>query len=435
MPQHNYIFLSTMETWPAAGINARLGPHAVLENGKIKLDSEGEPVILPAAAWLDQCAPVEQMTWAPGEDRFIRGRLVTHGGWFEKPGTTCLNTYKPPTIEMGDATKAGPWLEHVHRIYPDYADEIIVRFAYKTQYPGEKINHGLVLGGSQGIGKDTLLEPVKHAVGSWNFRETSPRTLLGQFNPFVKSVILRVNELHDLGDANRFQLYELMKTLLAAPPDVLPVNNKYMQEQHVINCCFVVPTTNKKESLYLPREDRRHFVVWSNLEKEDFNNDYWNEIWSYYHRGGFGHVAAYLATLDVSAFDPKAPPPKTPVFWEIVGLNCAPEDAELADVIEALGNPVALTIEMMANKVSANGAKGSFYEYLTDRKNSRSIAYRLNECGYVQVRPSTRKDGFWRVNGRRQVVYARAELSIRDQFKAVEDLAKSYETARKGGAG
>jgi predicted helicase len=40
--------------------------------------------------------------------------------------------------------------------------------------PWEKINHALVIGGKQGIGKDTMLEPLKHAVGRWNFEETSP---------------------------------------------------------------------------------------------------------------------------------------------------------------------------------------------------------------------------------------------------------------------
>ena len=37
--------------------------------------------------------------------------------------------------------------------------------------PGEKINHGLLIIGEQGIGKDTMLEPIKHIVGPWNFSE------------------------------------------------------------------------------------------------------------------------------------------------------------------------------------------------------------------------------------------------------------------------
>ena len=87
---------------------------------------------------------------------------------------------------MGDASKADPWLKHVHKIYPDDADHIIKWLAHRVQRPQEKINHGLVMGGEQGIGKDTLLEPVKQAVGPWNFREVIPANLLGRFNSFAQ---------------------------------------------------------------------------------------------------------------------------------------------------------------------------------------------------------------------------------------------------------
>ena len=92
---------------------------------------------------------------------------------------TCFNLYLPPTIEPGDAAKAGPWLDHVHKVYPDDAEHIVQWLAHRVQRPQEKINHALVLGGEQGIGKDTICEPVKRAVGPWNFEEASPQQALG----------------------------------------------------------------------------------------------------------------------------------------------------------------------------------------------------------------------------------------------------------------
>ena len=50
-----------------------------------------------------------------------------------------------------------------------------------------------------------MLEPVKRAVAPWNFVEVSPTHMLGRFNGYLKSVILRVNEARDLGDSNRFE--------------------------------------------------------------------------------------------------------------------------------------------------------------------------------------------------------------------------------------
>ena len=94
----------------------------------------------------------------------------------------------------------------------------------RVQRPEDKINHALVLGGKQGIGKDTLLEPVKQAVGPWNFCEVSPQQVLGRFNGFLRSVILRVSEARDLGEFDRFAFYDHLKAFVAAPPDVLRVD-------------------------------------------------------------------------------------------------------------------------------------------------------------------------------------------------------------------
>ena len=58
--------------------------------------------------------------------------------------------------------------------------------AHRVQRPYEKINHGIVLGGKPGIGNDSMLEPVKQAVGPWNFGEVSPQKMLGRFNVFLR---------------------------------------------------------------------------------------------------------------------------------------------------------------------------------------------------------------------------------------------------------
>src|SRR4029079_9214709 len=128
---------------------------------------------------------------------------------------------------------------HVHNVYGSDRDHIISWLAHGAQFPQEKINHALVLGGKQGIVKDTLLEPVKYAVGPWNFIEVTPQHLLGRFNGFVKSVILGINEARDLGDVNHFAFYDHMKGYTAAPPDVLRVDEKNLREHSVLNCCGV----------------------------------------------------------------------------------------------------------------------------------------------------------------------------------------------------
>lgn len=419
LPQHTYIFMPTGEPWPAASVNARVPPMPLLDaNGQPARDDKGREKLIPAATWLDQHRSVEQMTWAPGLPTLVHDRLIFDGGWIERNGVTSYNLYRRPMIVPGNPAKAGPWLDHVHKLYPSEADHLIRWVAQRVQQPQEKINHAIILGGPQGIGKDTALEPVKRAVGPWNFVEASPQQVLGRFNGFAKSVILRVNEARDLGDHDRLQFYDHLKAYTAAPPDVLRVDEKNLREYSVLNCCGVVITSNYKgDGIYLPADDRRHFVAWSCVTKDDFSRDYWSKLYRWYALDGDRHVAAYLADLDLSSFDPKAPPFKTSAFWDIVDANRAPEDAELADVLDKLANPDATTLACIATE-----ATGEFESWISDRKNRRVIPNRLETCGYCPVRNSDATDGLWKINGRRQVVYAKISLSLRDRLAAANDL-------------
>jgi hypothetical protein len=149
MPMHSYMFAPSREMWPASSVNSRIPPIEI-----------GHEKTIQAAAWLDQNKPVEQMTWAPGLSMLIHDRLISEGGWIERKGVSCFNLYRPPAIVAGDAAKAGPWLNHIRKVFGDDANHIVQWLAHRVQRPNEKINHAIVLGGSQGIGKDTLLEPV-----------------------------------------------------------------------------------------------------------------------------------------------------------------------------------------------------------------------------------------------------------------------------------
>jgi hypothetical protein len=206
---------------------------------------------------------------------------------------------------------------------------------------------------------------------------------------------------------------------MASPPDVLRIDEKSLQECYVPNFVGVVLTTNyKTDGIYLPADDRRHYVAWSDLTKEDFSDSYWRTLWDWYEDGGYGHVAAYLAALDISDFDPKAPPPKTDAFWEIVHANRAPESSELNDVLESLGNPDAITIATIYAR-----ATGDFSDWLGDRKNRRVIPHRMEQCGYVRVRNDADKhDGQWKINGKRQTVYAKSSLTPAERAAAASRL-------------
>ncbi len=429
LPEHSYIYIPTRDLWPSVAVNAVVPSVPIFNlDGSPRLDDRGEQVRMTATTWLDKHQSVQQMTWAPGEPMLIRERLISEGGWFGHPGASCFNLYRPPTIKHGDPSKAGRWVDHVKTVYPDDWDHIIKWLAHHVQHAEIKVNHSIIIGGQPGVGKDTLLQPVMQAVGPWNCAEVSPDDLFGSFNGYLKTVLLRVSEARDMGDVSKFQLYERMKTMGAAPPDVLRVNEKHLKEHHVVNVLGAIITTNyKTEGIYLPADDRRHYVAWSDVLPSAFDSRpgagdasaYFDALWNWYEKeGGFSDIAAYLAMLDLSGFNAKAPPPKTPAFWAIVDANRPTEEAEIMDALDMLNNPDAITVDSLITVANAD-----LFAFIKERKNRKAVSYRIVDAGYEIVRNDVAKDGLWVVNGARKVIYAKKSLTIAERTKAARALS------------
>jgi hypothetical protein len=411
LPQHMYIDRATRQLFPAPSVD-----------GSLRGISIGD---LKPTAWLDKHRAVHQMTWDPGRGEIIEDEIVAAGGWQKSAGQRVFNQYRAAPMLEGDASKVDPWLDHLKRIYPDEYEHIVRWLAHRVQRPGDKINHAIVLGGSQGIGKDTALAPVKAAVGSWNWEEITPVQMLGRFNGWVKSVVVRVNEARDLGEVDRFAFYDHAKSYIAAPPDVLRVDEKHTREYPVLNVLGMIITTNHKlDGIYLPGDDRRHYVAWSAATKQEFDDRYWQTLWVWYETGGLGHVAAYLRTLDLTGFNPKAAPPKTPAFYEIVACNNDPEEGELTSLLDEMGNPATVTIGELRS-AAMSGSGDSSVSALFERKERRAIPHKLERAGYVSVRNPGTTDGRWKVDGKNQTVYARRDLALADQLRAVRQRARS----------
>ena len=74
--------------------------------------------------------------------------------------------------------------------------------------------------------------------------------------------------------------------------------------------------------------------------------------------------------------------------------------------LESINSPAAVSLNHIVNM-----AEGETADRLKDRKNRRVIPHRLEGCGYVPVRNPDAEDGRWKMHGRRETVYARAELT------------------------
>jgi hypothetical protein len=84
----------------------------------------------------------------------------------------------------------------------------------------------------------------------------------------------------------------------------------------------------------------------------------------------------------------------------------------------------ALTLDLLRRHPNCpNALRELFY----DPAKRRTAAHRLEAGGYVSVANPDRSDGQWRINSKRQSVYARRDLTRADQLQAARDMIRFEE--------
>jgi hypothetical protein len=328
---------------------------------------------------------VDSAVWWPGREQVLEGVYADGMGVVEDPKKRCFNTYRKASLGSGDAAQATYWVNLVKRLFPGEAEMFFDYCAHMIQRPEEKCNWAVVLSGSQGIGKDTILAPLR-TIMHGNCGETTAQSVLSAYHPWVQNVMIVVNETAPDDNHKLVTFYNNMKTIIAAPPTFLTYTNKYEKERYVVNVARVFMTTNNYESLFIPEDDRRYFVMHSAVKHgwhlEADLPDYFAEL----HASGMRaeDVNAWLGRRDISRFACGAAPASTAAKKLIQAhWNAEPEDA-VTVAIDALERPpVLFTFELVA--ASFDGKR----EVDAALRGSRSSKHRMAKSGYCPVLPET----------------------------------------------
>jgi hypothetical protein len=333
---------------------------------------------------------VEGSTWWPGREHIIRNEFIDNFGSRPSHGARILNLYRPPPeMEEGKAEEAARWIEHVQKLWPDPAEHnyFFDYCAHMLQRPEQKANAAVILSGAQGIGKDAALYPVRIAVGSWNVKNIDPDDLFSPFKPWVQTLMLVVNEVRPTKDEfHASSMYNILKPLIAAPPDTLPLNDKNQKVRYVVNVMRVFMTTNNWLSMYIPPDDRRMFIMHSSLPKQWHIAagipDYFRSLFHWFDgEGGAANVAAFLRARDISSFDPKSAPVRTDGWQAVAASWDEPEDG-VRFALEKLGWP-----DVIFGAELADPQFDDYEEVVKLLKSPRRTVVRMAQSGYRQGPP------------------------------------------------
>jgi hypothetical protein len=262
---------------------------------------------------------------------------------------------RPKDLVAGNITL---WLDHARMLVPDERElnHIFDVMAFKVQNPKIKINHAILHGGDEGCGKDTLYAPFLWAVCGPNAKNRGIMdndSISSQWGYQLESEVLIINELKEPDAAARRALANKLKPIIAAPPEMLPINRKGLHPYDMVNRVLVLAFSNDPVPISLASQDRRWFCVWSHAGRMDPSVA--RSLWSWYNAGGFSAIASWLMLRDVSAFNPSAPPMMTEFKLNLVEQGMSTAESYL--------------VEMMRGRMGefARGVVGAPFHSLCDR--------------------------------------------------------------------
>jgi len=135
----------------------------------------------------------------------------------------------------------------------------------------------------------------------------------------------------------------------------------------------------------------------------------------------------------LSAWNPKAPPERTPAWHTVVSAGVSDGDLELADLLDEIGRPPAFTLGILIDHLrKSQGLQSALRQdgilgELLDRKNRSRWPARMAAAGYTAIR-NRGKEGDWRVNGKRQTVYTLKDATEGQRLSAAAALAAAPPT-------
>ena len=321
---------------------------------------KGKPIFYKIGTWLAHIAgcTVDSVTWEPGEERI-----------FERESLRFANIWKP--VEAFPPAPARLWVEHVKLLYPEQASAIFDWMAYVVQNPAGKVNHALVLGGTQGSGKNAILAPFELVPGFAS--STKMSEVMGGYGDWAYGVkVAIINEAKRTKDYSADDVHNALKTFIARPPYTLRVNGKF---KHVITCPNLLAaaiSTNYIDGLHLDKGDRRYLICWTEIVPSDA---YFTALFDWINGGGWRDVIGHLQARDISHFNPNAPPAWTSATHRAYETGRPDDEVMLEEWL--LDHDVVAVGNLQAALEFEHGAK--------EVPRSRRILKLLEKLGWVKL--------------------------------------------------
>ncbi len=368
--------------------------------------------VLTANAWLEskQRLSTDTVTFRPGMGRFTE----------DPKGRPAFNTWTPYHRNCPPAdwqTRVQPFLDHVQWLWKDSPDQFLDWLAHIEQLPGTLPHSGwLHIATNQGLGRNWISNVLQkvwhqgHVATSFDLEAA----LQGGFNGGLGGKILAVvDEICAGGTKEARKSAHVLKRLVTEETRL--INPKYGHQYTEFNACRWLIFSNSPHALPLEDSDRRFWVEECTEVARD--RAYYARLYGLLEDPLFiRSVARFLATRDLSLFDPGAIPPLNKAKEKLLERSRSDAENELHDLIRGWPDRLITSVEIAAG-VTSGGLYGPALHYAASRT-------KLEKVGSYRV-----DDGF----GRRAkvTVYAIKEAQAFEEMAAAELRCLIEAPARK----
>ncbi len=287
-----------------------------LANGEVKATK-----VKTATEWLnwEQRAELKRLVYEPGQPSITEDyNLNLWKGW-------------PCEPQEGDIA---PWKELLDFVFagePESRKWFEQWCAYPLQYPGTKLFSACVIWGlATGTGKTLIGYTLMKLYGD-NATEIGNAELESDDNDYAENKQFVVGE--EITGGDKRGIADRLKSLVTR--ETVRINIKYVAKYAIRDCINYYFTSNHPDAFYLDRHDRRFFI--HEVGGTPLRHDFYTRRYDPWYKSASGMSALFhhLLTLDLTGFEPYAPPPMTTSKAEMIDQSQSDLDAWVAMLRES----------------------------------------------------------------------------------------------------
>jgi hypothetical protein len=322
---------------------------------EVKANGEGFKTVVSVDAWA---------SWENRRKYFDIGYFPGDEPVVNIEGVDKINTWPGYDCEPVEGT-VKPFLDLLDYLFegePVLKAWFLQWLAYPLQNPGAKVLTAVLLHSRrQGVGKSFVGYIMGDIYGD-NFNVVSQDELSSSFNDWVVSKQFILGE--EITGNNSRREADRLKNMITR--EQLNVNIKYQPGYKMSDCANFLFTSNHVDALFLDDYDRRTFV--HEITSPPKSSAFYKRIDAWRNKYKGSTLLHYLVNdVDVSAFNPKDPPPESSAKSDMINLSKSDLDLSVQMLVENPDDLLRLGDTIVERNLFTTAELGAFLKFPDSR--------------------------------------------------------------------